>query len=316
VEGCVGRELKKSHHSTNLMLVARRSIYIYNYAMADAELDIHSGSKADQASETIPAAEDSINVQGLESNYSLLLRAWWILLILFWVIGVAVAYKDAVLGRNLSLIGLVMSIVLLLLRQRYIKNLFPAFANANHYSYEKTGQVNNLNGIIFSVGRARRISQVVTGIYRGLNLLLFRYTYVTGIGRYSRRYRRAVLVANFHTATPAFILRSHKMLQALRSQGESLRARGYTEKINLDERLNQRFQIYTTPNNQARVLAILATDVLERLVAIDRFEIEMTQNGSLYIYSPDSIKGKASLLTMYEIVNVISSKMETMQHIR
>jgi hypothetical protein len=192
-------------------------------------------------------------------------------------------------------------------RYFYENDLFKAFATTNGFSFVKKGQLINQTGLIFNIGRGQRYEDVVTGSYQGHPLLLFIYRYTIGYGRNSHTFHRGVMSINFGTRLPAFVLRRHH-LAFLEEEGESLKSRGYTEKINLEGDFNKHFQVFIRPTTQDDVLCVLTPDIMEMLIGLDKYEVEMTDNGDLNVYSRSYITKKQGLIDIFKIIEAIAPK--------
>ena len=47
---------------------------------------------------------------------------------------------------------------------------------------------------------------------------------------------------------------------------------------------------------------------MEMLIGLDKYEVEMAENGNLYVYCPDYITKKQSLIDIYQIIEAITPK--------
>ncbi len=216
----------------------------------------------------------------------------------------------AVFGYLVFYLGLICLIIAIVFsRQFYEKDLFKAFARVNTFNYQKVDASLGLTGFIFSIGRDQIYKDVVSGTYQKWPFLLFMFEYTVGYGRTSHNYDRAVMAVNFNTPLPAFVLRRHKMFQLLEEEGESLKSYNYTEKITLEGDFADHFEVYIRPNSQVDVLTILTPDVMQLLVNLDKYEIEMTSDGSFCVYCHGLITKTQSLLEMYQIVEAVSQKL-------
>lgn len=190
----------------------------------------------------------------------------------------------------------------------YPNNLLRSFAKDNHYSYLKQGFVDNQTGLIFDIGYAPEFDDIVYGMYRNWVFFLFLYSYSIGYEENSKRYSRTVLSIDFLSPLPSFVLRKHHLLQILEEEGESLRANDYTEKIHLEGDFDDYFQVFIKAETQLDVLTILTPDVMEIVMTLDKYEIEMTSDGKLYIYCHGFMHHKHDLLNTYTIIEALVPK--------
>jgi hypothetical protein len=234
-------------------------------------------------------------------------RKWWVIVLS--VVGTIVLTVILVIAKTNFVFGILPLVGGIgYLRKNYENSLFGAFAVSNHFNYQKNGTLLNQLGIIFSIGRDRRFYDIVSGTYQNWDFNLFMYKYTIGYGRNSQTYDRAVMEVNFNIELPSFVLRRHKIMGILEEEGESLRRFGYTEKINLEGDFNKHFEVFIKPNSQVDVLSILTPDIMEILIGLDKYELELTPNGIFYVYCRGYISNKESLIDIYKIVEAITEK--------
>jgi len=248
---------------------------------------------------------NGLNLDGIEPGLSAyLLKKWWQIVA---AIVATIAIIVALLRINQSpVVGLIPIIAFwLYLQSAYEGSLFKAFAKANGYNFRQSGDIGNQTGLLFSIGDNRGASEIVSGNYRQWDFLLFKYDYSSGIGQNRGISTHTVMAVNFHTTLPAFVLRRPHKLQLLEEEGESLTKSGYTEKVKLEGDFDKHFEVYIPPNSQVAALSILTPDVMQTLIALDKYEIEMTINGVLYIYCHGQINKKQQLIDLYTILRSV-----------
>jgi len=260
-----------------------------------------------QPSSPSPINISNVSFKGVESSFNIfLLKRWWLILLgLAASVGMAAGLEQANTDPLYGVIPLVL--VLAYLKKVYEYRLFAQFAKVNNYTYSKKGTLEGQTGQIFSLGHSQKYSDIVSGQYASWAFLLFMYKYTIGYGRGSTTYRRAVISVNFNTPLPTFVLRRHKVLQMLEEEGESLKRSGYSEKVNLEGDFNKHFEVYIKPGTQDDVLSILAPDVMETLIGLDKYEIEMTSNGTFYVYCHGYLTKKQSLINIYTILGRVTT---------
>ena len=255
-----------------------------------------------QATNQLP---DNITLDNVAAGYtSFILKHWWLAGIIL-IVSIVIAIKLLVVGIFILMIALIVSQTL------YEKSLFKAFANSNHFDFQKKADLTNQTGLIFTIGHAREFSDIVSGRYADSTFMLFLYEYTIGYGRSSQSFHRAVMSIKYNQPLPAFVLRRHSFFQILEEEGESLRSHGYTEKINLEGDFNRHFQVFIRPDSQIDVLSILTPDVMQMLIGLDKYEIEATQEGNFYIYCKNYISKKQQLVDVYKILETVKSKIDS-----
>ena len=261
---------------------------------------------ADQPVKQFPAAQNDaaeIVFNGVDSSVGVyLLKFSWLIIISLVVMIATFYFTHSILGFVLPLI------VLGVLKTKYENSLFATFASVNNYSYSKNGSpTSDLDGLIFSIGHSQKSTDIVSGMYKNWNFNLFVYNYTIGSGKNQEKISRAVLNVDFDTTLPAFILRRHRnLISALDNEGESLKTYGYTEKISLEGDFDQHFAVYIRPGSQDNVLSVLTPDVMQILLGLDKYEIELTSAGNFYIYAKKYIENVEALIDAYKILEAVT----------
>jgi len=254
------------------------------------------------ATSPAPGITNAPSLENVEGGYVTFIRKRW------WAVIIAIVLAVAVSFVNPFFCIVILVFAISLVKFLYENALFKAFAATNNFSYQKKSELLPNKGIIFGIGHSQKYEDVVDGMYKKWPLSLFLYGYTIGYGRDSHRYDRAVLSINFSTSSPAFVLRRHSVLQILKDEGESLKQNGYSQEVNLEGDFSKHFNVYIRPNTQDDVLSILTPDKMEVLKALDKYELELTENGFLYVYCHGYITKKKNLIDMFSIVEAIIPK--------
>lgn len=248
--------------------------------------------------------EAVVSFDGVESSLTkFVIRRLWIV-----ALALAAAGALVILFKNPVLVIFPLLLFLGYIKATYENGLFEAFAVANNFNYSKKndGSAAGQDGLIFRVGHSPQYSDIVSGRYKAWSFLLFMYRYTIGYGRNSHTYHRAVMSVNFATPLPSFVLRRHKLLQLQGDEGESLRQNGYTQKLELEGDFDDHFRVYIRPDSQIDVLSLLAPDIMQPLMGLDKYELEMTETGVLHIYCYGYLTNKQSLMDIYKILELIT----------
>jgi hypothetical protein len=198
----------------------------------------------------------------------------------------------------------------LLLSSFYPLDIFWTFAATNNFQFIEDGIVDGQTGYIFSIGFGSEFTDIVFGIYRYWQFCAFIYEYSLTQDEDSRRFSRTVLVINFEYELPSFVLRKHVLLQVFENENESLQLNGYTEIIHLEANVDKYFRVHINADTQIEVLSILTPDVMELVLELNKFEIELTLDGKLYVYNHKVLKSKQRLQDTFSIVASLVPKIE------
>jgi hypothetical protein len=259
----------------------------------------------DQSQNTPNNNLNAPNLDNVEGGYAEYLgKRWWLIILLLIVSG-AVIYVSPPYGIVIFIIGISA------MKYFYENALFKAFAVTNNFSYQKKGSLDNQTGLLFNIGHGTKFHDIVIGTYKNWPFKLFMYVYTIGYGRGSHTYHRAVMSIDFNTSSPTFVLRHHRVIQLFEEEGESLKSNNYTQEVNLEGDFSKHLKVYIKPGTQDEVLSILTPDVMQMLIGLDKYELELTAAGVLYIYSHDYITKKQDLIDIYSIIEAVSPKIAT-----
>jgi hypothetical protein len=203
---------------------------------------------------------------------------------------------------------LMLGLIVMALLYVYPSNILKTFAQANGYDYLPEGFVDSQTGLIFSIGYGPDFKDIVYGLYGDWPFFLFIYSYSMGQEEDSKRYSRTVLHLNFQAELPALVLRKDNVLQMVVSEGESLKANGYNEKLDLEGDFDKHFQVFIRPDTQEEVLSVLTPDVMELVMQFEKCEIEITADGKLYVYYHSVVRHNQELINAYSIVEALTPK--------
>lgn len=252
---------------------------------------------------TTPTSQPSnVNLDDVDSGLAAFLKRKWLIITILTAVAIVFFFVVPFLGI------LIIIVAPAVLQRQYENNLFKAFAVSNHFSYSKSGAPEYRDGLVFSLGHSQHFSDIVSGTYQQWPFSLCLFTYTIGYGKGSQTFNRAVMALNFQTQLPAFVLKRHSLLASLNDEGESMRMAGYAEKLDLEGDFDKYFRVYLVPNTQVEVLSILTPDVMQLLLGLDKYEIELTRNGTFYVYSHTYINKKQNLVEIYTILQSITAK--------
>ena len=228
-------------------------------------------------------------------------RQWWrmaIVIALAFIIG----YFNLVLGFAVAFFGIY------LLKIAYERSLFGAFASSNGFRFMKTGTLSDQTGFVFNLGNSRSYSDIITGTYEQWPFELFIYSYTVGYGKESQSYNRATMTINFSVALPSFVLLHGSLAGDLDNNLRDVKEAGYSVRVSLEGDFDKHLRLQVRPGSEIDVLSILSPDVLELLEGLDKYELEISDNGQFHVYTKNFITTKQELIDLYQIVGKIIPK--------
>lgn len=278
-------------------------------ASTNIRLNTKDNNSVVQAAQNAQSPVKKLTLNGVDASVmDYLRRKLWVLLI---VVFISVA---------LGVINPVITIIIcagyyLYARNAYAKGLLKAFAAANNFSYDHNGIVSNQSGHIFYIGQEQTVSDVIEGDYRQLPLQIFVFHYDIGFGKNRRRYNRVVVNVDFGVTLPTFILNRKSIKNLVDNEGDRVKANGYSETLKLEGNFDKHFEVHLPPNTQDGVLMILTPDVMQLLLPLDKYEIEITPSGDFYLYTRKLITKKQDLVEIYKIVELLVNKIASFANI-
>jgi len=263
---------------------------------------LNSYNQATSQPTNVAPAKAELNLDKVPAT----LTAYIISKFIFALIIVVIAVASSIVNPLLGII--ILGTSLLVAKSLYEKSLFKAFAVSNNFDFQSNGIVPPQTGHLFFIGNSNKIYDVISGTYANRNFLLFLYTYDIGYGRNRQSYHRVVLTVSYGVNLPTFILRRTKTHALINDEGDKIKANGYTEKLNLEGDFNKNFDVFIPQNSEQDVLTILTPDIMQLLLPLNKYELELTPNGDFYLYTFKFITNKKELVEIYKIFEAISIK--------
>jgi hypothetical protein len=250
---------------------------------------------------TIPA-KVPLNMDKVPANLTSYIKSRFIISLLVVIVAAGLSIFNPIFA--VIIIGIFIAIA----KSVYENTIFKAFANSNNFDYQKKGIVPTQTGHLFFVGNSNKISDVISGNYSNRQFLFFLYSYDIGYGKNRRSYHRAVLTISYGVNLPTFIMRRSGIKALLEEEGDKIKSNGYTERLQLEGDFNKHFEVFIPKDTEQDVLTILTPDILELLLPLDKYEIELTPSGDFYLYTFKYITKKQELIDIYRIVEAINIK--------
>lgn len=281
-------------------------------------LNSEPAPQAEPVAPSVPStnsAETALNLKNVDKNLAGYLKRKILIVLLVLAAAIGLGFVSPIISVIIITLSLAAS------KSFYEKSLFSAFANSNGFTFQKQGIVPVQTGHLFFVGRSRKISDVVSGTYMKWPFLLFLLRYDVGYGRDRQTFNRAVVTISFDVKLPTFILRRSGARHLVNEEGERIKSNGYSEKLQLEGDFNKHFDVFVPPNTEQDVLTILTPDIMQLLLPLDKYEIEITPTGQFYIYTFKFITKKQELVDIYNIIQSLVVKIgnyaelqKTVQH--
>lgn len=112
---------------------------------------------------------------------------------------------------------------------------------------------------------------------------------------------------------PSFVMCKTGTLHAIdmyltEGRTEALATQGYTQQLRLEGSFNRYFRVFMRPNTELEVLSLLTPDIMELLLQLRQYEIELSDDSTLYVYSDDYLTKQEGLESMFRFVGMLASK--------
>lgn len=219
--------------------------------------------------------------------------------LLGWLLGVGLLFVQG-LGLYV-LIG--MGLWTAYLRQQLITQLLQQFAEANGFSFSKTGSVSRDYGNLFRQPGYGEMLDAVTGQYGGRQINFFLYARTVQHGRSSSTYKYSVVELNLPANAPHILIR-HK---ARLGQWDEA-ATADLAPLRLEGDFDDRLEALVAKGNEVEALTVLTPDVMAIIADhIERFDIELVAN-RFYAYTNTYIKSSQDIIAMLDLADMVLDK--------
>lgn len=192
------------------------------------------------------------------------------------------------------------------LKQKFEAAFLQQFAQANGFSFDQKGTVDEAYGTIFRMLGYHRVSDVVTGAYLGYDLRLFLHDLTVRQGRSSTTYRNTVIELDLKGQLPSMLLLSKLGLHAgLNLAG----AYGQTHIISLEGDFDQHFTLHAPEQNEIAAREVFSPDTMAIMEdEASRYNVEFAGN-RIYIYSNGYIGTTAGLTAAFALAKQLAAKL-------
>lgn len=182
-------------------------------------------------------------------------------------------------GEEFIILPILVAVLAIFWIQYKIRREFMRqFASRNGYQYRVSGSSDEYNGALFDKGRAKSVSDVVTGIYEGRPIEFFFYQYTEGSGKESHTYYFTVVKIEYGGAVPSIVVEKKSVFNTIGL------ARGNQKKLNLGKGFDDYFTVYVPEDFEIETFEIFTPEIMQMI--LDRgkeFSFEFIGN-KLYVY--------------------------------
>ena len=181
------------------------------------------------------------------------------------------------------------------------------FAAANGYTYTAKVPFAGLDGLLFQIGYAKTVVDLVSGTFQNNPISLFTYSYTTGAGKSQQTHNSTVYELQFDIKLPDMLIES-----AGHTFGSSLfmgYSGGKKEMIKLEGDFNKYFSLSVPRGYEIEALEIFTPDVMAELIDhAKKLSLEIV-NGHLFIYDNGVVSTKQALYDLYGVAQYFVEKL-------
>jgi hypothetical protein len=179
------------------------------------------------------------------------------------------------------------------------------FAAANGFLYFAKGSLDDLDGMLFQIGRKKSVVDVVIGNYNGSPMKLFTYTYVTGEGKSSQTHNYTVFKFHLDANMPDLVLENKNYFF-----GEPI-FQDKTDKVNLELEgdFNKYFRVSVPDGYEIEALQVFTPNIMLDLEEKYRALSMEIVNSHLFIYKNSVIQNRKDLYELYECAKYFKEKL-------
>ncbi|MGC1779892.1 MAG: hypothetical protein WBB34_18315 [Xanthobacteraceae bacterium] len=177
-------------------------------------------------------------------------------------------------------------------------------AQAIGFGYESTGSLQTVQGKIFELGSARRMEDVLSGVYQGHPIHIFGYSCRIQAGKSSYTVRYTIFALAFGGAMPDIAMAPKSFSTA----GTLGSAPDGCTKITLEGDFNEYFHLYAPNSYEVEIREIFQPDLMAELVEkYQSYRIEIA-GGTLYVVCP-LITNKAKFLAAHDLTDQLFGRL-------
>ncbi len=181
------------------------------------------------------------------------------------------------------------------------KEFFKQFGASIGFTFTDSIDVDSVQGKLFSIGRDRSISDVLTGMYQNIHVRIFCYQFIIGSGKSSQTINNTVFEATFDSSMPDLLVSSESQIQFLDDCFND------EDVLKLEGDFNKYFKVRAPKGFEVEAYQILSPDVMVDLIDKARNLNFEFNNNRLYIYVPKVVSTKSDMQSMFNLVEYIDS---------
>ena len=181
-----------------------------------------------------------------------------------------------------------------LLYLRIKSQFIKEFGKSIGFSYLKVAPISSVSGKLFSIGQARMIIDVLSGIYENISVRIFTY-FFQEIGEHSGRHFYTVFEASLLGTVPNIFLYSNKQ------KGLNFDWNNDNSTIVLEGDFNKYFTLCVPKGYEQEAYEIFTPDVMANLIDLaNELNFEFIGN-KLYIYKTQLVTKKSEIERIFNL---------------
>lgn len=238
-----------------------------------------------------------------KSTESYVLKNDKMYIVLYGILIVGTVYAVIAFQWNPVLIVIPVSFAIggyLHVKARLKRQFTQQFGASIGFTYTPTADMSTVSGRLFSIGRAQRIYDVLSGTQNGRPTRIFSYQYTVGSGKSSHTEYSTVFETRFSNDMPDIVLTTKQLGYAA-----DMPPFGGGERVELEGDFNKYFSLKVPKGYEQEAYEIFTPDIMATL--IDRAkDLNFEFNGpTLYIYSDWLIMQRDRLQAMFDLAEYL-----------
>lgn len=193
-----------------------------------------------------------------------------------------------------------------IIQRKVAKKFYQQFAFRNNFVYSENTRPAGLDGELFTYGKDINITNIVSGITQGHNVVLTNLEYAIGSGKSRKNFEFTVFCIDYIVMLPPILLLIDGIdvgWNVTKTSFENL------SKIELPLEVEQHFNLFTERKFEIEALQIFTLDFLNQLHETYQdyaFEFKQTK---LYVYRRGIILRKEDLEKMFGLVEIVTRRL-------
>ncbi len=185
------------------------------------------------------------------------------------------------------------------------KAFMQSFAQANGYSYEEQGNIDEFKAPYLAMGHSQGATHILRGNYANCPIVLFEFNTTIGYGKHAKYITFTVFEITYKTdLRHIFLARKNGFFDTGFFEGASLESK-VGRPLKLEGDFGKYFTLYVPEDYEIEALQIFTPEIMVKFIDIgNKFSFEFIDN-KLFIYAKKTLNAKKDLDALYSFAKTL-----------